>query len=194
VISDCFFRSTRPTLKWSGYFPAYDALLEPYLGKPITLVEVGVGRGGSLQMWRFFFGSAVRIVGIDIDPATKQVERDGFEIFIGDQASPKFWQWFFERVGPVDVLIDDGGHSNLEQIVTVAESIPHIQDGGVIIVEDTHTSYMDREFGTPNPYDFMHFAAHIVDLINDRNPEVTSPQRLATIRGLGISCGVLKQD
>jgi len=50
-------------------------------------------------MWRFFFGSAVRIVGIDIDPATKQVERDGFEIFIGDQASPKFWQWFFERVG-----------------------------------------------------------------------------------------------
>ena len=43
----------------------------------------------------------------------------------------------------------------------------HINDGGLLVVEDTHTSYME-EFGGPNPLSFVNYAKNIVDGINYR--------------------------
>jgi hypothetical protein len=51
----------------------------------------------------------------------------------------------------IDILLDDGGHTNLCQIVTVNESIPNINDGGKIIIEDVGTSFM-KSFGNPARY------------------------------------------
>ena len=36
-----------------------------------------------------FFGKKARIIGIDLDPSAKELEKFGFEIFIGDQSSNK---------------------------------------------------------------------------------------------------------
>ena len=65
---------------------------------PFTLVEVGVLNGGSLFMWRKYFGENVRIIGIDLNPAAKHFDKYGFEIFIGDQADPKFWRSFIVKL------------------------------------------------------------------------------------------------
>ena len=40
-----------------------------------------------------------------------------------------------------------------------------MNDGGVLIVEDTHTSYM-KNFGNPNKYSFINFTKKLVDDIN----------------------------
>jgi hypothetical protein len=45
-------------------------------------------------------------------------------IHIGDQGDREFWRAFRERVPPVDVLIDDGGHQPEQQIVTLEEMLP----------------------------------------------------------------------
>jgi hypothetical protein len=119
-------------------------------------------------MWREYFGPKARIIGVDLNPTAKIWEQDGFEIFIGDQASETFWRQLFDVVGPVDVLIDDGGHTNLQQIVTVHCAIEHIRDGGVLIVEDVHTSYF-REFGNPWGRSFVGFASKIIDAVNSRS-------------------------
>jgi hypothetical protein len=155
------------SMKHSSYFAVYDALFSPYRGKPITFVEVGVLGGGSLFMWREFFGPQARIIGIDLNPNARKWEKDGFEIFIGSQSSTEFWQEFRRAVGPVDILLDDGGHTYAQQITTVEAMVDTIRDHGLLVVEDTHTSYMDG-FG-PRRYSFLEYTKGLIDRINQRS-------------------------
>ena len=159
------------SLKHSAYFQVYEELLSKYRNKKITFVEVGVLNGGSLFMWRDFFGPESRIIGVDFNPLAKRWEEDGFEIFIGSQSSPDFWRDFFSSIGMVDVLLDDGGHTNEQQIVTTHQSIPFIKDGGLLIVEDVHASYF-KDFGNPSKYSFINYAKLFIDGINARFPGV----------------------
>jgi len=178
------FRAVRHrVVKWTHYLPIYERLLSQYRGRSLTLVEVGVGDGGSLEGWRSYLGPAARIIGIDLDPAAKRLESDGFEIIIGDQSDPEFWARHLPDVGPIDVLIDDGGHTNVQQIVTVACALPHVRDGGVIVVEDTHTAYMPKQYPAAGRFGFMQFAQHVVDVLHVRNHFVTEPA--ADTAGLG---------
>lgn len=154
--------------KYDTYFPVYEKTLSKYIGEPITLVEVGVFNGGSLFMWREFFGPKARIIGIDLNPDAREWEKYGFEIYIGDQSSETFWRDLFQKIGKVDVLIDDGGHTNRQQIVTSHYAIQNINDGGLLLVEDVHTNYF-REFGNPSRYSFLNFVHRIVDGVNSRS-------------------------
>ena len=155
-IKNSFIKSKYLSNKHLNYFDVYDDLLKDYIGKKIIFVEVGVLNGGSLFMWRDYFGPAARIIGIDLNPAAKKFENDGFEIFIGDQEKPEFWNNFFKQVGKIDILLDDGGHTNNQQIITTQNSIENINDGGLLIIEDTHASYM-KEFGNPSDKSFVNF-------------------------------------
>ncbi len=173
----------RRVVKWAHFLAIYEQLLAPYRGRPITLVEVGVGDGGSLEVWRSYLGPSARIIGIDLDPAARHLEADGFEIIIGDQSDPELWERQLTDVGPIDVLIDDGGHTSVQQIVTVACGLAHVRDGGVIVVEDTHTSYMPDDYPSPAGLGFMQFAQHVVDVLHLRNHFVTATAEDAA--GLG---------
>ena len=167
----CYRESPYLSLKHSCYFPVYDRLLGGYRGKALTLVEIGVLNGGSLFMWRRFFGGQARIIGVDLNPDAKRWEQDGFEIYIGNQVDPAFWAHLFRSVGDVDVVIDDGGHTYEQQIKTALEVTPRIKDGGLLIVEDTHTSYF-RSFGYPTKWSFVNWAKGIADELNSRSPDV----------------------
>jgi methyltransferase family protein len=166
-----FMKLENRSIKWDTYFPAYESLFGSFVGRKATLVEIGVLNGGSLSMWREYLGPQARIIGIDNNPVAKRLVEQGFEIFIGDQASPEFWKSFFAQVGPIDVLIDDGGHTNRQQIVTVDAVVENVNDGGRVIVEDTHASYL-QGFGNPSRYSFVNFAKGLVDRINARSPRV----------------------
>jgi hypothetical protein len=159
------------SFKHSAYFQVYEELLSGYRGKNITFVEVGVLNGGSLFMWRDYLGPQARIIGIDFNPLAKRWEKDGFEIYIGSQSNPEFWANFYKSVGMIDALLDDGGHTNEQQIVTTYHSIPFINDGGILIVEDVHTSYL-KDFGNPSRYSFINYAKLFVDDVNARFPGV----------------------
>ncbi len=160
------------SLKHSSYFQVYADLFEKYRNQEITFVEVGVLNGGSLFMWREFFGPRARIIGVELNPEAKKWENDGFEIYIGSQSDPEFWNDFFKTIGSVDLILDDGGHTYEQQIVTAHHSIPHIKDGGLLVVEDTHTSYM-QTFGYPTQYSFIEWTKKLIDNINARFPGLT---------------------
>lgn len=164
-----FSQASALSLKYDSYFAVYDELFSQYRGKPVTFIEVGILDGGSLFMWREFFGPEARIVGIDLNPATKKWEASGFEIIIGDQADASFWQSVRETIGPVDILLDDGGHTFRQQIATVEGILPVIRNGGLIVVEDTHTSYMS-EFGGPSRRSFASYAKALTDRMHYRSP------------------------
>ena len=147
----------------------------------MVFVEVGILSGGSLFMWREYFGPEARIIGVDLNPDAAKWREHGFEVYIGDQSQERFWSDFFAAVGPVDIILDDGGHRNHQQIVTTACTLPHINDGGMLVVEDVHTSYMQK-FGNPSRHSFISYCKFAVDSVNARSPYASG--RLAALRNI----------
>ena len=166
-----FKESNFHSTKHIKYFKNYDEILSPFKDREITFVEIGILNGGSLNIWKRFLGKKAKIIGIDLNPECKKFEKDGFEIFIGNQSDPKFWENFFKKVGKVDVILDDGGHTNLQQILTLVNCVPNINNGGILITEDTHTSYMSQ-FANPSKYSFINFSKKLIDDINFTFPDI----------------------
>ena len=172
---EAYKASPYPSAKHTTYFDIYDKIFNEYQDKQITFVEVGVLLGGSLFMWKNYFGDKARIIGIDLNPDAKQWEKDGFEIYIGSQSDPEFWKKFISDVGPIDVFLDDGGHTFVQQIVTTENLLENIKDGGVLVVEDTHTSYMPG-FGDTK-ISFINYVKVWIDIINSRFGAFTKLQK-----------------
>ena len=172
-LADIFFSIPKLSIKNDTYFDIYEFIFNSYRGEAITFIEVGVFNGGSLHMWREYFGEKARIIGVDLNPIALELEKDGFEIYIGNQESSDFWIDLKSKVGDVDIILDDGGHKNGQQIATLYNGVELIKDGGIIVVEDTHTSYF-RRFGNPSPFSFINYSKNIVDVINSRFQHVKS--------------------
>ncbi len=154
--------------KWQHYFEIYHRHFERFRGKSPLVVEIGVFHGGSLQMWRNYFGPGARIVGIDTNPACRQFEDDATTILIGDQADRGFLAQVRERFPRVDILIDDGGHTMVQQITTFEELYPHVQPHGVYLCEDLHTSYMPDDYGggLRREGTFVEFSKTLIDRLH----------------------------
>ena len=170
LIKKYFYESDHFSIKHEKYFSVYEKLLSKFKDKEITFVEIGIHNGGSLYIWKKFFPKA-KIIGIDINEDCRKFEKDGFIIEIGDQTSEEFWKNFFIKHNNVDVIIDDGGHTNTQQISTAVFCIPHLNNGGLLITEDVMCSYM-YEFGNPNNFSFINFSKKIIDDINFKFPKI----------------------
>lgn len=143
-----YFLSNKKGLihKWIHYFDIYHRHFKKYRGKKITLIEFGVSHGGSLQMWKSYFGPKARIIGVDINPECARLAEKGIEIYIGSQEDSAFLKNLMHKIGPVDIAIDDGGHTMIQQNTTLQEVYPFVKEGGTYLAEDLHTSYWS-EFG-----------------------------------------------
>ncbi len=153
--------------KWEHYFPVYERHFAPWRGRSLTFLEVGVAKGGSLQMWRRYFGPLAQVVGIDIDPKCKAHEEDGVAVRIGDQSDPKFLASVIEEFGIPDVVLDDGSHQMHHIEATFDFLYPKLPKNGVYMVEDLHCSYWP-DFGgsVDDPKTFINIAKSLVDKLN----------------------------
>jgi hypothetical protein len=157
-------RTTGPGVwKWRHYFDIYHRHLSKFRGQPVRVVEIGIYSGGSLDMWREYFGTGLMLHGVDIEAACKTYERPGVQVHIGDQADRGFWRAFTKATGPIDVIIDDGGHTPEQQRVTLEETLPQLRPGGVFICEDIH--------GRGNG--FTTFVSRLVDELHASTPSIS---------------------
>jgi cephalosporin hydroxylase len=153
--------------KWHHYFDIYHNHFQRFRGQPITILEIGVCHGGSLQMWKDYFGPEARIFGVDINPQCKALEEDQIKIFIGDQEDRGFLKSLKKEVGTIDILIDDGGHLPKQQIATYEELYSSVAENGVYLVEDLHTNYWDHlGGGYRKPGTFIEYAKNFIDHIH----------------------------
>jgi hypothetical protein len=120
--------------------------LQKFVGREVVIVEVGIYSGGSMPMWRHYFGAGCHVHGVDIRQECKAYANPSTTVHIGDQADRAFWRRFREAVPAVDILIDDGEHAPEQQMVTLEEMLPHLRPGGVYICEDVHGT--DNRFNT----------------------------------------------
>lgn len=153
--------------KWKHYFEVYDRHFSKYRGTDVHMVEIGVFQGGSLQMWKDYFGPKARIYGVDINPHCKQLEEEQVKIFIGDQSDRAFLKSIGDAVPRIDILLDDGGHTMEQQINTFEALFPRIDKNGVYLCEDMHTSYWRRYGGGYKKRGtFMEYSKDFIDYLN----------------------------
>ena len=181
--------SGRLVNKWRHYLEIYDQFLPPYRKQDVIILEFGVAHGGSLQLWRNYFGPSAKIFGVDVNPECKKFEEGNTKVIIGSQEDANFLTELKSMIPPVDILIDDGGHTMKQQIMTFNHLFDQVKDGGLYFCEDTHTSYWDDYYGgLRKKGTFIEFAKNFIDDIHgwhfkkNGKPYVTDITR--NVRGL----------
>jgi hypothetical protein len=174
-----YFRQNDKRLihKWAHYFDIYDRHFSRFRNKEVVILEIGVSQGGSLQMWKNYFGDKAKIYGIDIDPRCKSLEEENIKIMIGSQSDRNFLREVKRTIPPIDILIDDGGHSMTQQIVSYEELFDVVKEDGIYLCEDIHTSYWLRDGGGHKRRGtFIEYSKNFIDYINAYHSEQKSLQ------------------
>jgi len=121
--------------KWRHYFPIYEAHFARYRGTKMRLLEIGIDHGGSLQLWKRYFGRDAEIIGVDIDSATLfREDQITTYAYKNGQCDPEI-----AKLGPFDIVIDDGSHITEDQQITFSNLWPRCS--GVYLIEDCHGAY-----------------------------------------------------
>lgn len=169
-----FYGNHRVINKWMHYFEAYERFFSQYRGRDLTILEIGVFKGGSLQMWRDYFKNScnkVTVYGIDINPECKCLEDEDIKIFIGSQEDRDFLRKVKKEIEKVDILIDDGGHTMNQQIISFEELFDLVSDSGMYLCEDLHTSYMKFYGGEYKGDTFIEYSKNLIDYLHAQYSE-----------------------
>lgn len=127
------------------YLDTYDPILAPWADKEIRLLEVGVHKGGSLQLWRDYFPRGT-IVGIDVNLPKDFLPGERIQVFQGSQADTRFLSEVANKVAPegFDIIIDDASHIGALTKTSFWHLFEnHLQPGGLYAIEDWGTGYWD---------------------------------------------------
>lgn len=212
------FARTENIHKTAHFIPVYDQVFTPYRMRPPTrMLEIGLGCGGSLNLWRDYFPPASTIVGIDGNPKCKTLDDPDRDIHVrvGQQQDIDFLQSVTDEFGPFDIILDDGSHLPHYTLESFKHLFLHgLSDGGVYLVEDLEWCYMpcgrepfrnehDCNNGTPVFTDILkqlidvmhvHYQGRATEQfqVDDphRLPEVTVPLATTLISSLQVWDGI----
>jgi demethylmacrocin O-methyltransferase len=133
--------------KWEqSYTTHYERYFRRLRQQRVRLLEIGVGGyespdtgGESLRMWKYYFHRGL-IYGLDIyDKSPLQESR--IVTIKGDQADAHLLTELTERMGPIDIVIDDGSHLSAHVLTSFQILFPALRPGGIYVIEDLQTSY-----------------------------------------------------
>lgn len=175
--SDFLTNQQRLIDKWAHYFPVYERHFAKFVNTDVVFIEIGVGLGGSLQLWKRFLGPHARIVGIDIDPTCRRYEEDQIAIRIGNQADESFLLAVCAEFGLPDVVLDDGSHHMRDITASFGVLYPRLARNGVYLVEDLHTAYWpEYGGGVSREGTFIELSKSLIDSLNaDHTRGVITP-------------------
>ncbi len=121
-----------------NYLRKYEHFLSKFKNSEFTLLELGVFKGASLEMWSRYFPKA-RIVGTDYDKKCLQYTNDKKEVILADLSNTEEIEKLCD-LHPT-VIIDDASHiwsHQIKALFTLYKALPH---GGIYIIEDIETSF-----------------------------------------------------
>jgi hypothetical protein len=185
--SDFLTNDQRIIHKWKHYFPVYERHFTRFVNTDVVFLEIGCGRGGSLQMWKRFLGPYARIVGIDLRPECKEFTEDQIEIRIGDQSDPAFLLDVCKEFGAPDVVLDDGSHIMSHIQASFSTLYPRLARTGVYMVEDLHTAYWSEfEGGLRRKESFIETCKGLIDELNADHSRGALPPTEFTLTTLSM--------
>lgn len=131
----------RSVTKWAHYLDLYDHYFARFRNRPVNMLEIGVAQGGSIELWREYFGPDAKLFGIDINPDCRNCVDSPNQVRIGSQADTAFLRAVVAEMGAPDIVLDDGSHIGRHQIASFRTLWPLLRNGGLYVIEDVHTSY-----------------------------------------------------
>lgn len=155
--------------KWSLYLEVYDSIFRDYRTHPVTLLEIGVQNGGSLEIWSRYFPNAIRLLGCDINPRCNELVYDDprVKIVVGDACGLEVVKEIDSISANFDIIIDDGSHRSSDIIKSFMYYLPRVNDGGVYVIEDLHCSYWQAfEGGLHAQWSSIAFLKKLTDIVN----------------------------
>lgn len=180
-VADVFFgHRGRVIHKWVHYLEIYERHFAPFRNTPVKMLEIGVFKGGSLEMWREYFGETATIFGVDVNPDCAGYVTAPNQVRIGSQDDAVFLKDVVFEMGTPDIVLDDGSHVGHHQRKSFDVLFPLLKPGGLYVIEDLHTAYWP---GFGGGYRRQGSAiAHIKRMIDDmhawyHNSPVTTPAK-----------------
>jgi hypothetical protein len=131
-----------------GFIWVYAEHFEPVREEIKKVLEIGVYKGESLQMWRDYFPNLKVALGWDINYYPPNSFGPKIVTAIVNQERLGHVKYALETLQRFDVIIDDGSHTMLAQQSTLGYLWPLLKPGGTFIIEDLHTSLPH------NPYEW----------------------------------------
>jgi cephalosporin hydroxylase len=125
----------------SGMMEEYKSILQPLVHRPVTLLEIGVLKGGSIGYWDSLLRHQdSRIVGIDL--SLPEIEAsDRVSLHECDQNDRAGLERIARMYQPFDVIIDDGSHRRKETQTCFETLYPFLRAGGYYVIEDWAVGY-----------------------------------------------------
>jgi hypothetical protein len=180
------------SFRWSSYLPVFERSLLQYRDQPISMLEIGVLNGGSLELWGKYFSNAKLIVGCDTNPdcANLKFEDPRIHLLIGDATQEEVVDRLALLSPKFDLVIDDGSHRSMDIIRSFAHIFPRLAFDGLYVVEDLHASYWGQyEGGLYHPYSSMSFFKRLADVINHEHWGVAC-MRGKPLEGIATHLGI----
>ncbi len=161
------------------YVDHYERHLGPLRHHVMSVLEIGVYRGASLQMWRDYFPNA-EIYGLDINKVSVSGPR--IHTVRGDQSDEALLAQVRE-LGPFDVIIDDGSHFGSDVHATFGGLFDSLQADGMYVIEDMHTAYQADYGGGPpgHPCTSVTLVQGLVDAVNREHVADAYPEAAAKL-------------
>lgn len=165
--------------KWTSYLDEYQRLFDSLRNQPISLLEIGIQNGGSLEIWAKYFENARRLIGCDINEKCRSLIFDDprITVFVGDANSDEVQRAITGRCSSFDVVIDDGSHRSGDIVKSFARYFPLVVPGGLFLAEDLHCGYWQEfEGGLFYPFSSIAFFKNLSDIINHEHWGVAEPR------------------
>ena len=118
------------------YGKSYDRIFQTFQkdSTDITILEIGVQRGGSLCAWKDYFINGL-VIGVDItDSVLENYKNPEIEYIISDIKNEKTIEYLSTKT--YDIIIDDGSHFINDVMFAVKNLSKNLKINGYYIIED----------------------------------------------------------
>ena len=180
--------------KQHSYLPLYDRYFAPWRGTACRMLEIGVAKGGSLSLWRRWFGPAATIFGIDINPACARYDGRNASVRIGSQSDAAFLNRVVDEMGGLDIVLDDGSHQMADVRASFDALFPRLSPGGLYMIEDMHAAYWaSHGGGLGSPDNIYRLAFDMVDDMHHwyHGKDPQQPDRAKWVTGVHVHDSML---
>jgi hypothetical protein len=139
--------------KSHDYLKSYERILQNRRDSPLAILEIGVGSGASLLVWRDYLPRAT-IIGLDVaEPPPRILGQDRIHFVRGSQDDPAALDAAARLAGGrFDLIVDDASHIGYLTKRTLHQLFPlRLVPGGWYVIEDFGTGFLP-EFPDGVPY------------------------------------------
>ena len=141
----------------------YDSKFWHLRNEKIKFLEIGLWLGSSIRMWVEYFKNA-EIHGADILTESEMInhvkninESQNLNLVVNwgndftfTQLNQENSEDYKKLDNDFDIIIEDGGHTMLQQQLSIKNLINKINSGGFLVIEDVHTSNLVNNPSTSN--------------------------------------------